>query len=60
MKPKKEGQSAEKDYPRYDDTMHIDSNATAGPQMPYNETLKGDPKATQYTERYCEEINDTN
>ena len=34
-----------KAFPQYDDAAHIDSAAEP----------KGDPKATAYTEKYCEE-----
>ena len=37
-----------KAFPQYDDAAHIDSAAVA-------ELPKGDPKATAYTEKYCEE-----
>ena len=41
-----------KAFPQYDDAAHIDSAAVA--ELPPREP-KGDPKATAYTEKYCEE-----
>ena len=45
-----------KAFPQYDDAAHIDSAAVAE-LPPWEETRepKGDPKATAYTEKYCEE-----
>lgn len=40
-----------KDFPRYDDLQHIDSNAVR--RDPVHRAPMGDPSATAYTEMYC-------
>ena len=42
-----------KPFPQYDDAVHLDSAAVAPPPAPQNMALRGDPAATEYTERYC-------
>lgn len=37
-----------KEFPNYDDAEHIDSAAVAKPEK----KIKGDPRATEYTETY--------
>ena len=45
-----------KAFPQYDDAAHIDSAAVAElPPWEQTREPKGDPKATAYTEKYCEE-----
>ena len=45
-----------KAFPQYDDSAHIDSAAVAElPPWEQTREPKGDPKATAYTEKYCEE-----
>ncbi len=43
-----------KAFPQYDEAGHVDSAAVA-PLPPYPQSLvqRGDPAATEYTERYC-------
>ena len=43
-----------KAFPQYDEAEHVDSAAVA-PLPPYPQSMvqRGDPAATEYTERYC-------
>ena len=43
-----------KAFPRYDDAAHIDTAAVAPKGgHPGEHALRGDPAATEYTDRYC-------
>ena len=55
MANKHKGEREPKASPRYDDAAHIDSAAVA-PVPPWGQDTvpRGDPAATAYTEKYCE------
>ena len=55
MAKKNKGEREPKAFPRYDDAAHIDSAAVA-PVPPWAQDMvpRGDPAATAYTEKYCE------
>ena len=55
MANKHKGEREPKAFPQYDDAAHIDSAAVA-PLPPWEQgrAPRGDPAATAYTEKYCE------
>ncbi|MDO4270616.1 MAG: hypothetical protein Q4C72_06780 [Eubacteriales bacterium] len=54
MQQKKQPEREPKAFPRYDEAADIDSAAVAPiPPWPQNTAQRGDPAATEYTEKYC-------
>ena len=55
MKDKQKPEREPKPFPAYDDAAHIDSAAVAPlPPWEHGRAPRGDPAATAYTEKYCE------